>query len=177
MTSEAAGTRPIIFSIKSYPCMPKVGSHSIQGMAVHSGQTRKQCLQSPKTASSGLKMTSEAAGTRPFIFSIKSYPCMPKARSHSIQGMAGHSRQTRKQSLQSPKTASGGLKMTSEAAVTRPIIFKIKSYPCMPKAGSHSIQGMAGHSGQTRKQTNKQIPLCFISIDYNQCNLCWNEAL
>ena len=56
------------------------------------------------------------------------------------------------------KTASGGLKMTSEAAGTRPIIFSIKSYPCMPKAGSHSIQGMAGHSEQTRKQ----IPLCFI---------------
>ena len=60
------------------------------------------------------------------------------------------------------KMASGGLKMTSEAAGTRPIIFSIKSYPCMPKAGSHSIQGMAGHSGQTRKQTNKQIHLCFI---------------
>ena len=55
--------------------------------------------------------------------------------------------------------------MTSEAAGTRPIIFSIKSYHCMPKAGSHSIQGMAGHSGQTRTQTNKQIPLCFISID------------
>ena len=51
--------------------------------------------------------------------------------------------------------------MTSEAAGTRPIMFNIKSYPCMSKAGSHSIQGMAGHSGQTRKQ----IPLCFISID------------
>ena len=66
---------------------------------------------------------------------------------------------------QSTKTASGGLKMTSEAAGTRPIIFNIKSYRCMPQAGSHSIEGMAGHSGQTRKQTNKQIPFCFISID------------
>ena len=37
------------------------------------------------------------------------------------------------------QTASGGLKMTSEAAKTRPIIFNIKSYPCMPEAGSHSI--------------------------------------
>ena len=53
------------------------------------------------------------------------------------------------------KMASGGLKMTSEAAGTMPIIFNIKRYPCMPKEGSHSIQGMAGHSGQTRKQTNK----------------------
>ena len=61
------------------------------------------------------------------------------------------------QSLQSQKTASGGLKMSSEAAGTRPIIFSIKSYPCMPKAGSHSIQGMAGHSGQT----HKQIPLLY----------------
>ena len=56
----------------------------------------------------------------------------------------------------------GWLQMTSEAAGTRPIIFSIKCYPCMPKAGSDSIQGMAGHSRQTRKQT---IPLCFISID------------
>ena len=32
--------------------------------------------------------------------------------------------------------ASGILKMTSEAAGTRPIIFSIKSYPCMPKAAS-----------------------------------------
>ena len=63
------------------------------------------------------------------------------------------------------KMTLGSLKMTSEAAGTRSTIFSIKSYPCMPKAGSHSIQGMAGHSGQTRKQTNKQIPLCFISID------------
>ena len=61
------------------------------------------------------------------------------------------------------KMASDSLKMTSEDAGTRPIIFSIKSYPCMPKAGSHSIQGMAGHSGQTGKQTNKQIPLCFIA--------------
>ena len=66
-----------------------------------------------------------------------------------------------KQSLQSQNTASGGLKMTSEAVETRPIIFNIKSYPCMPKAWSYSIQGMAGHSGQT----HKQILLCFISID------------
>ena len=51
--------------------------------------------------------------------------------------------------------------MTSEAARTKTTIFNIESYPCMPKAASHSIQGMAGHSGQTRKQ----IPLCFISID------------
>ena len=41
------------------------------------------------------------------------------------------------------KTALGGLIMTSEAAGTRPIIFNIKSYPCIPKAGSHSIQGTA----------------------------------
>ena len=57
------------------------------------------------------------------------------------------------------KTASGSLKITSEAAWTRPIIFSIKSYPCMPKSGSHSIQGMAGHSGQTHKQTNSSL-LC-----------------
>ena len=55
------------------------------------------------------------------------------------------------------QTASGGLKMTSEAAGTRPIIFSIKSYPCMPEAGSHSIQGMAGHSRQTCKQTNSSL--------------------
>ena len=47
--------------------------------------------------------------------------------------------------------------------------FSIKSYPCMPKTGSHSIQGMASHSEQTHKQiqTRNQIPLCFISIDIN----------
>ena len=65
-----------------------------------------------------------------------------------------------KQSLQPQKTASGSLKMTSETAETRPIIFNIKSYPCMPKTGSHFIQGMAGHS-----KARKQIPLCFIGID------------
>ena len=48
-----------------------------------------------------------------------------------------------------------------DAAGTRPIIFSIKSYLCVPKAGSHSIQGMAGHS----RQTPKQKFLCFISID------------
>ena len=73
------------------------------------------------------------------------------------------------------KMASGSLKMTSKAAGTRPIIFSIKSYPCMPKAGSHSIQGMVGHSGQTRKQTNEQIPLCFISIDKRTKNIFKNE--
>ena len=41
--------------------------------------------------------------------------------------------------------------------------FNIKSYPCVLKAGSHSIKGMAGHFGQTRKQTIKLIPLCFIN--------------
>ena len=45
--------------------------------------------------------------------------------------------------------------MTSEAA--RPIIFIIKSYPCMPKAGSYSIQGIPD------KHANKF--LCFISIN------------
>ena len=69
----------------------------------------------------------------------------------------GHGRPSRTNT----KMVLGCLKMTSEAAGTKPIIFNIKSYPCMPKAGSHSIQGMAGHPGQTRKQ----IPLCFISID------------
>ena len=64
-----------------------------------------------------------------------------------------------KQSLQSQKTISGSLKITSEAAGTRSIIFNIKRYPCVAKAGSHSLQGMAG-------QTRKQIPLCFISIRY-----------
>ena len=61
-----------------------------------------------------------------------------------------------KQSLQSQKTTFGSLKMTSEAAGTRPIIFSIKSYPCMPKAGSHSIQGMTGQSKACR-----QIPLLY----------------
>ena len=47
--------------------------------------------------------------------------------------------------------------MNSEAARTRSIVFSIKTYPCMPKAGSHSIQDMARHSQQTRKQTNTFI--------------------
>ena len=41
--------------------------------------------------------------------------------------------------------------------VIKKIIIIIKSYPCMPKAGSHYVQGMAGHSGQTRKQTNSSL--------------------
>ena len=48
-----------------------------------------------------------------------------------------------KQRLQSQKTALDFLKITLEAAVTRPIIFNIRSYPCTPKAGSNSIQGIA----------------------------------
>ena len=48
--------------------------------------------------------------------------------------------------------ASGGLKMTSEAAGSRSIIFIINSYPCMPEAGSHSLQGMAGHFGQAHNK-------------------------
>ena len=80
----------------------------------------------------------------------------------------GHGRPFRTNTQTKPsvsKNGLGGLKMTSGAAGTKPIIFSIKSYPCIPKAGSRPIQGMAGHSGQTCKQTNKQIPLCFISID------------
>ena len=71
-----------------------------------------------------------------------------------------------KQSLQSHKTALGGLKMTSEAAVTRPIIFNIKKYPYISKAGSHSIYGMAGHC-----KTYKQIPLSFISNKFQAINV------
>ena len=65
-----------------------------------------------------------------------------------------------KQSLQSKTTASGSLKMTLEASGTKPIIFNIKSYPCLAKPGSHSIQDLVGRSRQTRKQ----ITLYFISI-------------
>ena len=63
------------------------------------------------------------------------------------------------------KMVPGSLKMTSEAAGTRSVIFSIKGYPCMPRAGRHSIQGMAGHFGQTRKQN----PLCFISKTIINC--------
>ena len=58
---------------------------------------------------------------------------MPKAGSNSIQGMAIPNKH---------ENGLGSLKITSEAAGTRPIIFNITGYPCMPKAGSHSIQGM-----------------------------------
>ena len=126
--------------------------------------TSKQSLQSPKTASGGLKMTSEAAGTRPIVSASNVTPVCPKQGGVLYRGLF----------RTNTKMASGGLKMTSEASGTRSIIFNIKSYPCMPKAGSHSIQGMASHSGQTRKQTNKQIPLCFISIEIQvfKCFLC-----
>ena len=126
-------------------------------------QPQNNAFSLKKTASGGLQITSETAGTRLIIFTIKSYPCMPKTGSHSIQGMADHSGQTRKWPWRpqndlggcsfrtNMQTALGVFKMTSEAAGTRPIIFSIKSCPCRPKTGSHSIQGMTNHSGQTRK--------------------------
>ena len=69
MTSEAARARPIIFNIKSYPCMPKPGSHSIQGIASHSWLA---------PAEGRLKLISEAAGTRPIISTSKVTPVCPK---------------------------------------------------------------------------------------------------
>ena len=59
------------------------------------------------------------------------------------------------------KTTLSSLKMTSEAAKTRSIIFTIKSYPCVPKAGSHSLQGIP----TILDKTCKQIPLFFIYRD------------
>ena len=142
---------------------------AIIGRCFKKPKNESMCMQQYAIASvskNGLRWPQNDLGgcrDQAIIFSIKSYPCMPQAGSHSMQGMAGHSGQT----VSVSENGLGGLKMTSEAAGTRPIIFSIKSYPCMAKAGSHSIQGMAGHAGQPCKQTNKQIPLCFIYIgDY-----------
>ena len=106
---------------------------------------------SNKTASGGLRRLPDQA----YNFQHQKLPLYAQSREPSMQGMHGRPFRT------NTKMASGGLKMTTEAAGTRSIIFSIKSYLCMTKAGSHSIQGMAGHSGQTGKQTNNQIPLCF----------------
>ena len=144
MTLEAAGTRSIIFSIKSYPCMPKAASSC--GWPLVTSRPTKRLV-----SSNGLGRRQNDLGVfrdQGYHFQHQKLPLYAQSREpfHT-----GHCRPFRTNT----QTALGSLKMTSEAAGTRPIIFSIKNYPCMPEAGSHSIQGMAGHSGQTCKQTSK----------------------
>ena len=98
MTTVAAGTRLIIFNIKSSPVCPKQGAiHTRRGRPFHT-RHRRPFRSNTKMASGSLKMTLEAAGIRLINKTSKvTTVCMSKAGSHSIQGMADHSEQTRKQ--------------------------------------------------------------------------------
>ena len=150
MTSEAAGTSSIIFNIESYPCMPKAGSHSIQGMANHSGQTRKR----PSVSKNGLgRPQNDLGGCRDQVYHFQYQKLPPYAQSRE-PFQTGHGRLFRTNTQTNSSLLYFGLKMTSEATGTRPIIFNIKSYPCMPKVGSHSIQG---RPFRTNTQTNSSL--------------------
>ena len=95
-----------------------------------------------QTALGGLKMTSEAP-VPGLSFSVsKVTPVCPKQGAIPYRAAIPDKHAN---GLGRPQNDLGG-------SGTRPIIFSIKRYPCMPKAGSHSIQGMAGHSRQTRKR-------------------------
>ena len=115
MTSEAAANRPIIFSIKSYPCMPKTAS-SCGGPPVASRPTKhlvsKNGLGWPQN---------DLGGFRDQAYHFQHQKLSLHAQSRE-PFHTGHCRPFRTNT----QTASGGLKMTSEAAGTRPIIFSIK---------------------------------------------------
>ena len=118
----------------------------------------KQSLQSPKTSSGCFKMTSEAAGTRPIIFSIKSFPCMPKAGSHSIH------RQTRKW----PRVASKWPRRLLGPCLSVSFSASKVTLVC-PKQEANPYRAWPA----ILDKHTKQIPLCFISkddnIDFSAC--------
>ena len=60
----------------------------------------------------------------------------------------GHCRPFRQTGLGRPQNDLGGCR-------DQAYHFQHQKLPLYARAGSHSIQGMAGHSRQTRKQTNK----------------------
>ena len=131
MTLEAAGTRPIIFSIKGYPCMPKAAS-SCGGPPVASRPTK------PLVSKNGLgRLQNDLGGCWRVLgpglsfLASKVTPVCPKQGAIPYTTLPAIP-DKHANGLGRPQNDLGGC--------------RDQAYHFQHQARSHSIQGMAGHS-------------------------------